>query len=204
LYYSPLLCRVSLPAACSARAAFSQAPLQPRVFVALLDGSVLAVAPEAPAPAAGGEGGTTTGEAKAAPARGRRLRVAWASRGEGRTPVFSAPLFLQLGPCIVSCGGSGGGGSSSSGGGDDSGSGQLLVVGHVDGAVRALRAADGTEAWRAQLQGQLFADLCAAPGLGLARLRGGGDGGGSCVLTATHGSCVYCLAATDGSQVGLG
>jgi hypothetical protein len=93
------------------------------------------------------------------------LELAWHAHGQGAAPVFSAPAPSR--------------------------DGWLLLVGHVDGRVRGLRASDGAEAWAVQLQGQLFADLCVdAPGLG-----------GACALAATHAGCVHCLSTDDGAQV---
>jgi outer membrane protein assembly factor BamB len=129
--------------------------------------------------------GEPAAAAAAAPGPGA-LQVAWHAAGEGGAPVFSAPAVVTAAE---------GGGSGDSGGG---GGCQLVVVGHVDGHVRALRAADGRKAWRAQLRGQLFADLCTAPGPGLGGA--GGAAGGACLLAATHGGRAYCLAAADGSQ----
>jgi outer membrane protein assembly factor BamB len=147
--------------------AFSQPPSR-SAFVALLDGSVAAVQLASTMPV----GSSATFE----------LRQLWSSPGPA--PVFSAPGVAR---------GQGGGDGSAvaMGLGTREAVGQLLVCGHVDGCVRGLRTANGSEAWRVQLAGQLFADLAVEP----AGLPPG------YVLAATHAGKVYCLAAVDGAEV---
>jgi len=155
--------RLPLPANCSARVAFAASPQA--AFVALLDGSIAAVALQQ-APGGSGE----------------ELRLLYRNRDHA-TPVFSAPVVLH----------------AAAGGGAEAWE-QLLVVAHVEGRVRALRAASGAEVWSAHLRGQLFADLVAAT----AADELGAAAAGCGVVAATHAGKVYCLAAADGAQVRAG
>jgi hypothetical protein len=165
--------RLPLSGACSSRVVFSSSRRHSWAFVALLDGSAAAVRmSQQPGTGAAAAGSAADGEAE--------LQLVWRNAGHA-APVFSSPVLLASQPQH----GAGGGGSSGGSGNEDDQ--QLLVVGHVDGLVRGLQAVDGSEAWRVQLQGQLFADLVAAADSG--------------VLAATHASQLYCLAARDGSQL---
>lgn len=178
-------------------------------FIALLDGRLLAVRPTHPT--ATGATQQQKGTCPAPPGPTTQLVVAWTSAGPA--PVFSAPCVARASgvnsrsgrgkPLAAinssSIGGlseqqqesvGGGVGWPGSGGRDGM---ELVICGHVDGCVRGLQTSDGSQVWRQQLEGQLFADLVVQAA--------DENLGGSCLLAVTHASRLYSLAVADGVQV---
>ena len=177
--------RLALPAACSAAVAFSRR--RRRAFAALLDGSVCAV-DVVESGSGAGDGGAGAGGSSAAPA----LQLAWRDAGHA-APVFSAPVAVAP---------RGGGRPQGQQQGEEAEEEELLIVGHVDGLVRALPTADGGDLgsaggsapalrWSVQLPGgQLFADLVPI-----------GGGARPAVLAATHAGALHCLDAARGARL---